>query len=54
MVDIRLIQCKNQQTTSKNRRNIGLHKEILVKESNAGVRIFSCLRMRIENMVKVL
>ena len=38
MADIQLIQSKNQQKTSSNRRNIVLYKEIGVKEANADVR----------------
>jgi len=38
MADIQLIQCKNQQKTPSNLRNIiVLHKDIRVKESNANV-----------------
>jgi len=39
--DIQLIRCENQQKTSWNCQHIVLHKEIEVKESNAGVRIFT-------------
>jgi len=31
MADIQLIQCKNQQKISSNRRNIVLYKEICIK-----------------------
>jgi len=31
MADIQLIQCKNQQKTSSNRRNIVPHKEIVAR-----------------------
>jgi len=41
MADIQHIQCKNQQKTSSNRRNIVPHKEIGIKESNASVIIFT-------------
>jgi len=41
MVDIQHIECRNQQKTSSNRRNIVPHKEISVKESNAGVIILT-------------
>jgi len=41
MADIQIIQCKNQQKTSSNRRNIVLYKEIWVKESNVDVRILT-------------
>jgi len=40
MADIQLIQCKNQQKTSSNRRNIVPYKEIGIKESNGDVRTF--------------
>jgi len=39
MADIQLVQCKNHQKTSSNRRNIVPYKEIGVKESNVDVRI---------------
>ena len=38
MVDIQLIQCKNQQKASSYRRNIVPYKEIGIKESNYDVR----------------
>jgi len=41
MADIQLIQCKNQQKTSSNRRNIVPRKEIVVKESNGDVKILT-------------
>jgi len=41
VADIQFIQCKNQQKTSSNRRNIVLYKEIGVKESNGDVRILT-------------
>jgi len=41
MADIQLIECKNQQKTYSNRRNIMLYEEIGVKESNANVRILT-------------
>jgi len=40
-VDIQYIECKNEQNTSSNRRNIVSCKEIWVKESNAGVKILT-------------
>jgi len=58
MADIQLIQCKNQQKTFSNRRNIVPYKEIGVRESNGDVRILTgssqkpFLRMRSENVVK--
>jgi len=41
MADTQHIQCQNQQKTSSNRRNIVLCEEILVKESNAVVRVLT-------------
>jgi len=41
MADIQHIQCKNQQKTCSNRRNIVSHKEVRVKESNGDVRILT-------------
>jgi len=41
MADIQLIQCKNQQKMSLNRRNIVPNKEIGVKESNGDVGILT-------------
>jgi len=41
MVDIQLIQCKNQQKMTSNHRNIVDFKEIGVKESNGDVRLFA-------------
>jgi len=41
MADTQLIQCKNQQKTSLNRRNIVPSKEIRVKESNDDLRILT-------------
>jgi len=41
MADIQHIQCKNQQKTSSNRRNIVPYMEIAVKESNAGARFLT-------------
>ena len=38
MENIQHIEWKNQQTTSSNRRNIIPCKEIVVKESNAGIK----------------
>jgi len=58
MVDIQLIQCKNQQKTSSCRQNIVPYKEIGIKESNDDVRSLTgsskmaFLRMRSENMAK--
>jgi len=52
MADIQLIQYKNQHKTSSNRRNVSFCNKIGVKESNAGVRIFSCLCMRLKTWVK--
>jgi len=44
MADIQPIQCKNQQKTFSNPRNIVPYTEIGVKESNADVRILTgCL-----------
>jgi len=54
MVDIQLIQCKNQQKTSPYGRNIVPYKEIGIKESSDDVRTLTgpFLRMRSENMAK--
>jgi len=58
MVDIQLIQCKNQQKTSSYRRNSVPYKEIGIKESNDAVRTLTGVhkwplqRMRSENMAK--
>jgi len=41
MADIQLIQCKNPQKASSNRRNIVLDKEMGVKKSNGDVTFFS-------------
>jgi len=41
MADIQIIQCKSQQKTSSNRRNIVPCKQIGVKESNGNVRILT-------------
>jgi len=41
MADIQLIQCKSQEKTSSNRRNIVPYKEIGVKESNGDVTILT-------------
>jgi len=41
MVDIQYIECKNQQETYSNRRNIVCYNEIMVKLSNSGVKIFT-------------
>jgi len=41
MAHIKLIQCKNQQKTSSNRRNVLPYKEIGVRESNGDVRILT-------------
>jgi len=41
LVDIQHIECKNQQKTSSNRRNIFPHDEIGAKESNGGVTILT-------------
>jgi len=40
MADIRHIKCKNQQKTSRNRRNFALYQEIGVDESNGGDSYF--------------
>jgi len=41
MADIQHIECKNQQKTFSNRRNIVPYKEIEIKESKGDVRISS-------------
>jgi len=41
MAVIQLVEYKDQQKMSSNRQNIIPYKEIVVKESNAGVRLFT-------------